>query len=193
MDAKEREMKERESHRVEELVLLKESHDLSYRETCQLHGVSIRTGKYAESWCRRMHPRAEAFVSGKNLSALRSYRRMILRDIRESLSLQESCARHGCPASTYRMWEYAYYSGLMDARESELTGRPLEKAPIMGKTEKSIKSLEGLSSSAGLEKALEAMRAENEYLRCENAYLKKKMELEGRPVTAPDFRRGRVK
>ena len=35
-------MKERESHRVEELVLLKESHErgLSYRETGQLHGVS---------------------------------------------------------------------------------------------------------------------------------------------------------
>ena len=42
LDAKEREMKERESHRVEELVLLKESHErgLSYRETGQLHGVS---------------------------------------------------------------------------------------------------------------------------------------------------------
>lgn len=52
----------------------------------------------------------------------------------------------------------------MNARESELTGRPLEKASIMGKTEKSIKSLEGLSSSAGLEEALEAMRVENEYL-----------------------------
>ena len=98
MNAKEREMKERESRRVEELVFLKESHErgLSYRETGLLHGASIRTGKYAESWCRRMHPRAEAFVSRKNLSVLRSYRRMILRDIRESLSLQESCARHGC-------------------------------------------------------------------------------------------------
>lgn len=81
-----------------------------------------------------------------------------------AMDLEESCARHGCPASTYRMWEYAYYSGLMNARESELTGRPLEKASIMGKTEKSIKSLEGLSSSAGLEEALEAMRVENEYL-----------------------------
>ena len=195
MDTKVREMKVRESHRVKELVLLKECHEsgLSYRETGLLHGVSSRTGMYAVSWCRRMHPRAEAFVSGQNLSALRSYRRMILRDIRESLSLQESCARHGCPASTYRMWEYAYYSGLMDVRESELTGRPLEKVSIMGKTEKSMKSLEGLSSSAVLEEALAAMRAENEYLRCENAYLKKKMELEGRPVTVPDFRRGQGK
>lgn len=104
-------MKERESHRVEVQVLLNESHEsgLSYRETSVLHGVNIRTGMYAVSWCRRMHPRAEAFVSGQNLSALRSYRQMILRDIRESLSLQESGARHGCPASTYRMWEYAYY------------------------------------------------------------------------------------
>ena len=58
----------------------------------------------------------------------------------------------------------------MNARELELTGRPLEKVSIMGKTEKSMKSLEGLSSSA----VLEAMRAENEYLRCENAYLKKR-------------------
>ena len=56
-----------------------------------------------------------------------------------------------------------------------------------------MKSLEGLSSSAVLEEALAAMRAENEYLRCENAYLKKKMELEGRPVTVPDFRRGQGK
>lgn len=188
-------MKEQESYRVKELVLLKESYEggLSHRESCLVHGVSYNTSRYALYWCRRMHPRAEAFVSGQNLSSLRSYRRMILRDIRESLSLQESCARHGCPASTYRMWEYAYYSGLMDARESELTGRPLEKASIMGKTEKSMKSLEGLSSSAVLEEALAAMRAENEYLRCENAYLKKKMELEGRPVTVPDFRRGQGK
>ena len=170
MDTKTKVMKEQESYRVKELVLLKESYEggLSHRESCLVHGVSYNTSRYALYWCRRMHPRAEAFVSRQNLSSLRSYRRMILRDIRESLSLQESCARHGCPASTYRI-------------------------SIMGKTEKSMKSLEGLSSSAVLEEALAAMRAENEYLRCENAYLKKKMELEGRPVTVPDFRRGQGK
>ena len=145
-------MKEQESYRVKELVLLKENYEssLSHRESCLVHGVNYSTSRYAVYWCRRMHPRAEAFVSRQNLSALRSYRRMILRDIRESLSLQEICARYDCPASTYRMWEYAYYSGLMDARESDLMGRPLEKASIMGKTEKSMKSLEGLFSSAVL-------------------------------------------
>ncbi len=42
LDAKEREMKERESRRVEELVLLNESHErgLSYRVAGLLHGVS---------------------------------------------------------------------------------------------------------------------------------------------------------
>ena len=105
MDTKTKVMKEQESYRVKELVLLKESYEggLSHRESCLVHGVSYNTSRYAVYWCRRMHPRAEAFVSRQNLSALRSYRRMILRDIRESLSLQESCARHGCPASTY-LW-----------------------------------------------------------------------------------------
>ena len=112
---------------------------------------------------------------------------MIARDIRESLSLQEGCARHGCPPRTYRMWEYAYYSGLLDRRESELTGRqPQKKGTEMAETTR-----KRAARAADLEKELEAARAENEYLRCENAYLKKKMELEGRPVRLPDLRSGR--
>ena len=165
------------SLRVHLMVLLYDSFNsgLSHAESARIHGVGVSsTSRYAARWCRRIHSAAESFVSRQGLNDLHYYRTMIARDIRESLSLQEGCARHGCPASTYRMWEYAYYSGLMDARESELTGRPLEKVSIMGKTEKSMKSLEGLSSSAVLEEALAAMRAENECLRCENAYLKKR-------------------
>jgi hypothetical protein len=84
------------------------------------------------------------------------------------------------------MWEYAYYSGLMDRRESELTGQqPQKQEPEMTDTGR-----KRLAHAADLEKELEAARAENEYLRCENAYLKKKMELEGRPVSLPDIRNG---
>ena len=179
------------SLRVHLLVLLYDTFrsGLSHAESGRIHGVSPRTSNYASKWCRRTHPKAESFVSRQSLRDLHYYRTMITRDIRESLSLQESCSRHGCRPQTYRMWEYAYYSGLMDRRESELPGRqPQKQEPEMTDTGR-----KRLAHAADLEKELEAARAENEYLRCENAYLKKKMELDGRPVTVPDFRCGQGK
>jgi regulator of replication initiation timing len=75
----------------------------------------------------------------------------------------------------------------MDRRESELTGEPPRKQePEMTETRR-----KRLTRVTDLEKELESALAENEYLRCENAYLKKKMELEGRPVSLPDIRNGR--
>ena len=63
-------MKEQESYRVKELVLLKESYEggLSHRESCLVHGVSYNTSRYALYWCRRMHPRAEAFVPADDIA-----------------------------------------------------------------------------------------------------------------------------
>lgn len=178
------------SLRVHLMVLLYDSFNsgLSHAESARIHGVGVSsTSRYAARWCRRIHSAAESFVSRQGLNDLHYYRTMIARDIRESLSLQEGCARHGCPPRTYRMWEYAYYSGLLDRRESELTGRqPQKKGTEMAETTR-----KRAARAADLEKELEAARAENEYLRCENAYLKKKMELEGRPVRLPDLRSGR--
>ena len=188
------------SLRVHLLVLLYDSFNsgLSHAESARIHGVGVSTSRYAAKWCRRIHSEAESFVSSEAESFvsrqgpndLHYYRTMIARDIRESLSLQESCARHGCPPRTYRMWEYAYYSGLLERRESELTGRQPQKKEtgMTGMTETARKRA---ARAADLEKELEAARAENEYLRCENAYLKKKLELEGRPVSLPDLRSGR--
>ena len=180
------------SLRVHLLVLLYDSFNsgLSHAESARIHGVGVSTSRYAAKWCRRIHSEAESFVSRQGLNDLHYYRTMIARDIRESISLQESCARHGCPPRTYRMWEYAYYSGLLERRESELTGRQPQKkvTEMTGMTETARKRA---ARAADLEKALEAARAENEYLRCENAYLKKKLELEGRPVSLPDLRSGR--
>ena len=62
-----------------------------------LYGVSRRTSEHASVWCRRIHPKAESFVSRQNVTDLHYYRAMIARDIRESLSLQESCARRQAP------------------------------------------------------------------------------------------------
>ena len=175
--------------RVHLLVLLYDSFKsgLSHKECGMLYGVSRRTSEHASVWCRRIHPKAESFVSRQNVTDLHYYRAMIARDIRESLSLQESCARHHCSPQAYRMWEYAYYSGLMEMRESELTGR----APQTRETEMSETTIKRPTPASELEKELEAALAENEYLRCENAYLKKKMELEGRPVCLPAIRNGR--
>ncbi|HIZ87125.1 MAG TPA: hypothetical protein IAC03_03070 [Candidatus Coprenecus pullistercoris] len=47
---------------------------MSHRESCLLHGVSYGTGRYALYWCRRMRPRAEAFVFRQNVSSIRTYR-----------------------------------------------------------------------------------------------------------------------
>lgn len=160
------------SLRVHLMVLLYDSFNsgLSHAESARIHGVGVSTSRYAARWCRRIHSAAESFVSRQGLNDLHYYRTMIARDIRESLSLQEGCARHGCPPRTYRMWEYAYYSGLLDRRESELTGRqPQKKGTEMAETTR-----KRAARAADLEKELEAARAENEYLRCENAYLKKK-------------------
>ena len=167
------------SLRVHLLVLLYDTFrsGLSHAESGRIHGVSPRTSNYASKWCRRTHPKAESFVSRQSLRDLHYYRTMITRDIRESLSLQESCSRHGCRPQTYRMWEYAYYSGLMDRRESELTGQqPQKQEPEMTDTGR-----KRLAHAADLEKELEAARAENEYLRCENAYLKKRWSWRGGP------------
>lgn len=175
--------------RVHLMVLLYDSFrsGLSHEESARMHGVGINTSKHAVRWCRKTHPKAESFVSRQDLRNLHYYRTMIVRDIRESLSLQESCARHGCSPRTYRLWEYSYYSGLMDIRERELTGNP----PQRQRTEMTQTRRKRLTQVSDLEKELEAARAENEYLRCENAYLKKKMELEGRPVCLPDILTGR--
>ena len=102
------------SLRVHLMMMLYDSFNsgLSHAESARIHGVGVSTSRYAARWCRRIHSAAESFVSRQGLNDLHYYRTMIARDIRESLSLQESCARHGCPPRTYRMWEYAYYSGL---------------------------------------------------------------------------------
>ena len=166
------------SLRVHLMVLLYDSFNsgLSHAESARIHGVGVSTSRYAARWCRRIHSAAESFVSRQGLNDLHYYRTMIARDIRESLSLQEGCARHGCPPRT-----------LLDRRESELTGRQPQKEV----TEMAETTRKRAARAADLEKELEAARAENEYLRCENAYLKKKMELEGRPVRLPDLRSGR--
>lgn len=167
------------SLRVHLLVLLYDSFrsGLSHAESGRMHGVGPGTSSYATKWCRRTHPKAEAFVSRQNQRGLHYYRAMITRDIRESLSLQESCSRHGCSPRTYRLWEYAYYSGLMDRRESELTGEPPRKQePEMTETRR-----KRLTRVTDLEKELESALAENEYLRCENAYLKKRWSWRGGP------------
>lgn len=148
---------------------------LSHVECARMHGVGINTSKHAGRWCRKTHPKAESFVSRQDLRNLHYYRTMIVRDIRESLSLQESCARHGCAPRTYRLWEYAYYSGLMDSRERELTGN----APQRQRTEMTQTRRKRLTQASDLEKELEAALAENEYLRCENAYLKKRWNWKG--------------
>lgn len=182
-------MKEIKNYRVHFLVQIRDTREsgCSYRRTAQIHGVSFNTVRHACHWCESVHAKALGFLSRQSLTDIRSYRRMLLRDIMESLSLQESCTRHGCPAQTYRMWEYAYHSGLMEARERELSGVHPSRTEDM---EKKDLRLQRTLSACELEAALKAVQAENEYLRCENAYLKKKMELEGRPVTVPDFRRG---
>ena len=92
------------SLRVHLMVLLYDSFNsgLSHAESARIHGVGVSTSRYAARWCRRIHSAAESFVSRQGLNDLHYYRTMIARDIRESLSLQESCARHGCPPSSCR-------------------------------------------------------------------------------------------
>ena len=150
---------------------------LTHAENGRLHGVSQRTSTYAQEWCKKMRSAAESYLKVQTERNVRTYRAELLLDSTESLSLQEGCARHGWPREKYR---------LLERRERELSGRgPKETETDMSERKRKASTL------TDLEKELEAARAENEYLRCENAYLKKKLELEGRPVSLPDLRSGR--
>ena len=159
---------------------------LTHAENGRLHGVSQRTSTYAQEWCKKMRSAAESYLKVQTERNVRTYRAELLLDSTESLSLQEGCARHGWTREKYRLLEYAYHSGLLERRERELSGRgPKETETDMSERKRKASTL------TELERALEAARAENEYRRCENAYLKKKLELEGRPVSLPDLRSGR--
>ena len=177
------------SLRVHLMVLLYDSFNsgLSHAESARIHGVGVSTSRYAARWCRRIHSAAESFVSRQGLNDLHYYRTMIARDIRESLSLQEGCARHGCPPRTYRMWEYAYYSGLLDRRESELTGRqPQKERDRDGRDDKKARrSRRGSGEGAGGRPRGERVSPLRERVP------KKKDGTGGRPVRLPDLRSGR--
>lgn len=184
-------MKEREfpHYRVHELVLIHDSYKsgLSHSECGLIHGVSKRTSAYAIRWCEKTRPLAEAFVSRQNVSSLRYYLKILRQDTGESLSLQEGCRRHGCTPRTYRIWEYAYYSGLIGSRLAERTGKSL---PIKQDIHMTGQSKDRKAAMASLEKELESLRRENEYLRCENEYLKKKSELRRILESLPEHRDG---
>ena len=181
-------MEKGKSLSVELLVKLAEGRrqGLTHEENARLHGVAYSTSKYAQRWCEKMWRTAEAYLKTQSLRSIRTYRSELSLDVAESLSLQEGCASHGWTPGKYRMLEYACRSGLLERLERELSGRgPDEAEKEMAERKRKATTL------TELERALEAAWAENEYLRCENAYLKKKMELEGRPVPPPGSRGGR--
>ena len=142
---------------------------LTHEENARLHGVAYSTSKYAQRWCEKMRRTAEAYLKTQSLRSIRTYRSELSLDVAESLSLQEGCASHGWTPGKYRMLEYACRSGLLERLERELSGRgPDEAEKEMAERRRKATTL------TELERALEAARAENEYLRCENAYLKKR-------------------
>jgi transposase len=84
---------------------------------------------------------------------------------KELLSLREACARFDVPSeSTIKSWQRAYESGGIEGLKNKPKGRPPKmKPPIKRKARKSSKPLT----------REEELLEENEYLRAENALLKK--------------------
>lgn len=68
-------MKEQESYRVKELVLLKESYEggLSHRESCLVHGVSYNTSRYALYRCGEYLKFARSHGIVRSMSGKGSY------------------------------------------------------------------------------------------------------------------------